>query len=188
MSLINGTIPNIVGQPQSQSVNYGSNATFTVTAYSTVPLSYQWRFNGTNIARAPGSTYTRPNIQDADAGSYSVVIQSQAGSATSLDAVLTLNVVPLITNGPQAQTVVAGQSASFAVAVGGTSPLGYQWQFNGNGIPGATNSSITLSPAQDTNYGFYSVLVTNVAGGRTSPMRCWPSSRWAAGGIALPAD
>ncbi len=63
---------------------------------------------------------------------------------------------------------MAGQSASFAVAVGGTSPLGYQWQFNGNGIPGATNSSITLSPAQDTNYGFYSVLVTNVAGGRTS--------------------
>ncbi len=43
------TPPQINRQPQSQSVPLGRNATFTVEAFSTTEMSYQWRFNGVNI-------------------------------------------------------------------------------------------------------------------------------------------
>src|SRR5439155_5630290 len=39
------------GQPQPQTVNQRQNASFSVTATGTLPLSYQWRFNGSNIPR-----------------------------------------------------------------------------------------------------------------------------------------
>src|SRR5206468_5161033 len=58
--------PAISSQPQSQTVNVGSNATFTVTASGTAPLSYQWRFNGSPISTATNSTYTRPAVQTND--------------------------------------------------------------------------------------------------------------------------
>src|SRR5438132_9665813 len=38
--------PMITNQPQSQTVVVGQNASFSVTATGTAPLSYQWRFNG----------------------------------------------------------------------------------------------------------------------------------------------
>src|SRR5262249_29426178 len=65
---------------------------------------------------------------------------------------------------PTNQTVYVGQSASFAVAAGGTPPLSYQWSFNGTNIPGATGESVTLSNCQFTNAGLYAVLVTNAYG------------------------
>ena len=68
---------------KSLSVNVGSNVTFIVTATGTLPLSYQWRFNGTNLAYATASAYTCTNAQTTDAGSYSVVVSNIAGTATS---------------------------------------------------------------------------------------------------------
>ena len=82
--------PYITTQPKSASAPVGSNAMFTVTAGGTATLAYQWRFNGTNLAGANGSSYTRPNAQAADAGNYSVVITNASGNVTSSNALLTL--------------------------------------------------------------------------------------------------
>jgi hypothetical protein len=80
--------PAVSFQPQSQTVNQGSNVTFTVTASGTPTPGYQWAFNSTNIAGATGSTYTRLNAQLADAGTYAVIVTNVAGSVTSSNAVL----------------------------------------------------------------------------------------------------
>src|SRR5262249_17535466 len=40
--------PSITSQPVNQTVTVGQNATFTVGASGTQPLSYQWFLNGTN--------------------------------------------------------------------------------------------------------------------------------------------
>jgi len=54
-----------------------------VTATGTAPLNYQWRFNGTNIANATSSSFTRAGAQTNDAGPYSVTVSNTAGVATS---------------------------------------------------------------------------------------------------------
>jgi len=160
--------PSITSQPLSQSVNQGANATFTVSASGSTPLSYQWRLDGANIAGATASSYTRSNVQPADAGSYSVVVTNLAGTATSANAVLTVLVPPTITTQPLSQTVTQGLNATFTVAASGTTPFSYQWRFNGTPIGGATASSYTRSNVQPGDAGSYSVVVTNLAGTATS--------------------
>src|SRR6185436_639871 len=86
--------PSITQEPQSQTVDQGSNATFTVTASGTTPLAYQWRFNSTNIAGATASAYTRTNAQPTDAGSYTVVVTNVAGGVTSVVATLDVIIPP----------------------------------------------------------------------------------------------
>src|SRR5205814_1568078 len=66
--------PFIIAQPTNQTVTAGANVTFSVVAGGTAPLSYQWRFNGTNITGATASSFTIVNAQPANAGAYSVVV------------------------------------------------------------------------------------------------------------------
>jgi hypothetical protein len=89
----NGIAPTISIPPQSQTVEKGNNATFTVTANGTQPLYYQWRFNGGDLAGATGTSYTRFNAQTNDAGQYTVAVTNAAGATTSTPpATLTVTV------------------------------------------------------------------------------------------------
>ena len=160
--------PAITVPPASQTVVQGTNVTFWVSATGTVPLSYQWRFNGTNLAGATGTNYTKNNVQPADAGNYSVVVSNAGGSVASADALLTVLVPPVITSGPASQTVAQGSNVTFSVSATGTPPLSYQWKFNGANIAGATTNSYTTNNVQLANAGTYSVVVTNAAGNAAS--------------------
>ena len=75
---------------------------------------------------------------------------------------------PFITTQPQLQVVNLGQSAHFSVIAGGAAPLGYQWRFQGNDIPGATDLLFTIGSTHVSDAGAYSVVVTNIAGSVTS--------------------
>jgi len=92
-TLVTGTAPVITNQPVSQSASQGDNVTFSVGADGTAPLSYQWRFNLTNISGATSNSYTRSNAQPTHVGSYSVIVSNSAGFTTSTNAALTL-IVP----------------------------------------------------------------------------------------------
>jgi hypothetical protein len=82
--------PVILTQPQGQTVNVGASATFTVTAGGSLPLSYSWRFNGTNSIGTNTNAYTLNSVQTTNAGNYSVVITNAGGSVTSAGAVLSI--------------------------------------------------------------------------------------------------
>ena len=76
---------------------------------------------------------------------------------------------PSITSQPTNQIVTAGQNAAFTVGANGNGTLGYQWQFNAtNTLAGATNALLTITNAQSTNAGNYSVVVTDSIGSVTS--------------------
>jgi Leucine-rich repeat (LRR) protein len=167
-SLIVNVPPGISVPPQNLTVIQNQNAAFSVTATGTAPLSYQWRFNGTNISGAVSSSYTRLSAQPADAGNYAVVVSNVAGAITSAVAALTVNVPPSISAPPQSLTVNQDQNALFSVTAAGTAPLSYQWRFNNVDIPGATDSDYTRLSAQASHAGNYTVVVTNVAGAITS--------------------
>jgi hypothetical protein len=117
--------PSITNQPQSQTMKAGTNAMFSVVAGGTAPLSYQWRFNGADIAAANGSSYTRMGIQTNDAGSYSVAIANVAGSITSSNAVLTvLPLQPLkfdlisVLPGGQVRLILSGEPGNYDIRSG----------------------------------------------------------------------
>jgi hypothetical protein len=86
--------PTITQQPQSVSTNAGANVSFSVSATGTAPLSYAWRFNGTNVSGASQNVLSLTNVQSAVAGNYSVLVSNSAGSVTSTDAVLTVFTPP----------------------------------------------------------------------------------------------
>ena len=90
--------PVIATQPQSLTVDPGTNATFSVSATNTAPLSYQWRKDGAKIPGATNSTLTISNVQSSDAGAYSVVVSGDGGSVNSRQATLTVT-------GPYAGTI-----------------------------------------------------------------------------------
>ncbi|HWQ90689.1 MAG TPA: hypothetical protein VN673_03375 [Clostridia bacterium] len=73
-----------------------------------------------------------------------------------------------ITVPPFSQTRFTGQSASFAVELGGSPPFTYQWCFNASPIAGAAGSTLALTSLQTSNAGLYSVVVANASGAVTS--------------------
>jgi hypothetical protein len=88
--------PEIVAPPVDQYVAAGASATFTVTAGGSLPMAYQWFFDGTPLPAATGTNFTRANAQAAHAGFYSVVVSNSAGAVTSAPAWLSVNHPPTL--------------------------------------------------------------------------------------------
>ncbi|HLH55311.1 MAG TPA: immunoglobulin domain-containing protein [Verrucomicrobiae bacterium] len=82
--------PLITVQPVSQTVLAGSNVTFTVGAVGSLPLSWQWQFNGAATLGATNPSLALTFITTNQAGLYSVVITNALGSITSQVALLTV--------------------------------------------------------------------------------------------------
>ena len=163
--------PAIATQPQSQTVIAGGNAAFAVVVSSTVPVSYQWFFEGTNLlAGATGSTLSLLNVQPASAGNYGVIISNVFGSATSSPALLTVQIPPFITRHPRSLSSVTGEVATFIVEAGGTGPLAYQWRHDGTDIPLANTNYLIIENVQPASAGKYQAIVTSPFGSAPSAM------------------
>jgi hypothetical protein len=85
------TPPSIASQPQSRTAKAGAATTFTVGASGSVPLSYQWQKNATNIVDAVSNSHAIAAVAVADAGGYRCIVTNAYGAATSDVAVLTVD-------------------------------------------------------------------------------------------------
>lgn len=91
------TPPTITFQPQNQTVQPGQTATFQVTANGTVPLTYQWQKDQTDISGATNSSYTTPATTiDDNNTKYRCIVTNLQGQATSNEATLTV-ATPILT-------------------------------------------------------------------------------------------
>jgi len=157
--------PYILVQPFNQSVLISKSVTFQVVATGNQPLSFQWQHEGTNLTSATQSSLTIPNVQATNAGAYVVRVSNAYGSISSAPGILTaLAGVPTIVSPPQNQTVICGDSATFQVSAGGTTPLSYQWYFQGQPIAAATRTSLLLTNVTPAYEGEYTVIVANPFG------------------------
>ncbi|MCP5533999.1 MAG: immunoglobulin domain-containing protein [Akkermansiaceae bacterium] len=92
---------------------------------------------------------------------------------------------PWITSHPASATVDPGNPVTFSVVASGSETLAYQWMKNGAPLDGETDASLTIASVSITDWGTYSVLVTNTAGDRESTAASLvvndPEALWAAG-------
>lgn len=152
----------ITAQPQGATVVTGSTAGFTVSAVSTLSLSYQWQRNGENLLGATSPALSLPNVRLTNAGSYRVVISNADTNVISAIAELRVvnvpdpNIVSITQNG-------ANVTISFTTIAGPTYTLEYknslsdaQWTTAGS-APGTGNTVSITDPAATATTRFYRV-------------------------------
>ena len=161
------TPPGISSFTSPSGVAAGANATLTVAATGSAPLSYEWRFNGRLLTGATGATFTVTNFQTANVGRYGVLIANPAG-AIDVVGVIDLISPPVIVRQPADQAATTNSTVVFSVLVEGSAPFAYQWQKGGTDLPGSTNLALTLSNVQLADAGSYRVIVANQLGSATS--------------------
>jgi len=165
-----GAPPLIIEQPQPQTVQVDSYASFHVDAVGSPVLRYQWRRDGVDMVGETTPFLSVYPVRAADnAARFTAVVTNAYGSATSDTVALTVSTTPLpplITGQPLPISVQVGATATFqvvAVSQGGT--LSYQWRRNGGPISGATGSTYTTPPTvAGDNGSAYSVLVSSSNG------------------------
>ncbi|MBA4150167.1 MAG: immunoglobulin domain-containing protein [Verrucomicrobia bacterium] len=132
-----------------------------------------WRMNGGLIAqRSNVSIFTNGTIMLGYMDLFPSIASPAADAFVIFDNVrvetLSPALAPSITAQPQSLLVLPEYPATFSVSVVGSSPLSYQWMFNGLEIFGATQNSFTREETAPEHEGDYSVVVSNLAGVVTS--------------------
>ncbi len=151
--------PNIIGQPNNQSVNAGQPASFTVSATGIPDATYQWQQNGTNVPTGgTSSTYSIASAQATDAGSYTVIVSNSSGSLTSRTVTLTVNQPPV----PGFTSLGALENTPVSVAIakiiaGSSDPEGNSFSLTGVSASSVnlgtvTTNSVSLTYTPPLNY------------------------------------
>ncbi|HVU28287.1 MAG TPA: LamG-like jellyroll fold domain-containing protein [Verrucomicrobiae bacterium] len=159
-------LPDIVGQPKSQTVRQFSDVTFSVNVNGPSPFQYQWYFNGNALSSVDNPTATNTtlvltNAQLNQAGTYSVVVSNAMGGITSQSATLSVSQVPLVGlwrfnegNGTNAldssglgnNGFLAGENGNVPAWVAGQSGFGGALRFTNDG----TDHAFVAIPASDS--------------------------------------
>lgn len=172
-------------------VYVGTQVTLSApAAFGIQPYTYDWQVStdgGVTFSDLPtgngGSTYTLNTADQGDTTRYYrlIVTDSEPVPVTVTNAptalfVSSVAIAPALQTNTtiSSSTILLGGSATMNAVFSGA-PNVYQWQFSatndGTGlanIPGATNSSFTLTNAQYGNAGYYRLVATNNAGTASS--------------------
>jgi glucose/arabinose dehydrogenase len=165
------TQPTITDEPDNQTVELGQPATFSVTATGSPTLTYQWQRNQANISGANNSSYTLASTTLADSGAkFRCIVSNGAGSDTSTEATLTVNL-------PPPPVIVTAINTDVAIALDSVTkirdpfPLNTLFNFSGDGrtrimlfvnnlelVNGETMSAVTAE-ARDAGQNIYPLTV-----------------------------
>ncbi len=145
--------PAITTQPVSQTINYGSTATFTGAAVSANTVTYRWYYwDGAEWQTyVPGKGYnqatlTTPALTAACNGLQLKMVVTDGDNLTATSNTVTLTVAPTINKQPAHQTEPVNWPATFTVAVSGVPNLTYQWQY----LSGTTWTPFTTGTGYNT--------------------------------------
>lgn len=165
--------PALIGQPMDLIVNAsGPN------------LVYRWSKDSVALPQFTTGVLTIANVQNSDAGTYTLEVSNSYGARTVNILVTTTatvgQVAPTITSISPLQRAtltydagnlisVSPASLTLTVVANSAAPMSYQWYLVGTNntltlIAGATSASYVVNVLQGTNSGKYRVNVSNAYG------------------------
>jgi hypothetical protein len=167
---------NITTQPVSSTVNPGlSSITLSVAATGRLPISYQWRKNGTELLGLTTQNLTIINVQESDQAQYDAVVSNLSG-LTNVVVTLTSNAVLIDVNDPV--VILAdlsselyfgmGETITLSAQVSGTAPISYQWYKDSNEIVGANSSTYSITVTAESDLGQFYFIASNIVNSVTS--------------------
>lgn len=168
VNLVIAGSPTITTPPMSNTVCAGDVFSLSVVASGAGSLSYQWTFNGSDLAGQNSSTLTL-TATAARAGSYAVKITTACGSVTSNAVTVTVREATTITQQPPA-TVAAtvGQPLTITLVATGSGTVQYQWFKDGSALAGEVTPTYTKAAYALTDAGKYWCRVRSECGDKFS--------------------
>jgi hypothetical protein len=92
------TPPFVTLNPLGQTVAVRSTVSLSAAVQGSLPLSYQWKNNGVNVAGATSPTLSLANVYFTDAGNYVLWATNSAGYTNTAAATLTVLATPTFAN------------------------------------------------------------------------------------------
>ncbi len=164
-------LPEILLPPVSQKVCEGSTVKFTVMAKSSQPLRYQWIKGGRTIRGANTEELTISDVSIEDMGEYRVAISNGCGFIDSNAVSLIVERPPGIVDiEPDCLIADAGESVAFVIKGTANEADSYQWEKNGEIIPGEVSPSLIILNSSTSDSGGYRLTVSNSCGSKKSGM------------------
>jgi hypothetical protein len=175
VNLMNPPSDQVVYEGDSLIINLQFCGGYFPFVWRTPPV---WRKNGV-VFTPSGNSLTITKVTPQDSSVYSLewgFARGQHGSVippiynffTNRFKVSVIENTPHIIKKLFGQTVNPGEDMVFSTSAVGRPPLFYQWRKNGILLVGATNSTLKINQAQNSDAGYYTVEVSNSAGSETS--------------------
>lgn len=147
--------------PADEVVFQGSAVTFSAVADTSFLPTYQWRFNGKNIAKANAATLNLASVTPKNSGVYDCVVTD--GPVTVTSNVVELQVFsakPTFTQQPVGDVVALGSAITLNAEAVAPEGVVYQWKKGAN-LPGATDPQLEINSARPEDAGAYVCVATN---------------------------
>jgi len=165
-----GGPPEIIAQPESDTLGAGQDAVFTVEVTGLKPFKFSWFKNGTDDPLDTSTSAVAINLLEIEnitaesEGEYYCVIENDSGEITSDTVNLTVVARPVIDSiVPLELTVVEEDNAVFTVSASG-GLLEYKWYENGEEIEDENGPVLSFVADLENDGNKYKCEVSNDSG------------------------
>jgi hypothetical protein len=185
--------PRILSNPEPSLAVLPCGAAFTASASAAGEgtLQYQWFFQSALAPEAvalPGATnqtLTLSNLWDFNSGQYFLEVRNSIGVAATRPVTLDVGYVPQFAVVDDDSSILgdiarvnSGGSVRFQpVPYGDQLPTRWQWFFNGNLVPDATNILFEVTNAASAHAGVYTLVGANTYGASTNSLHLFVEER-----------
>jgi hypothetical protein len=161
----------VPASPTSATLTWSVSGTYdSVTIERTISASTPTTWAVVTTLAGSDTTYTDSGLTTSTTYIYrlkSTRRGSDSGYSSQRSVTLQPPSAPTITRQPISQTVLAGTRVTFTATTSGNPLPTYQWYRNNVALPGATASTLTLTPST-LDAGAYQVIATNSVSSITS--------------------
>lgn len=161
--------PTITSGPSTLELLVGESFTLYLNVSGNPSPHCRWQFNGADLPGAGSPNLYFWNTATNQAGEYRLIASNAWGTATSeVHTILVSQQPPVFLNVLSNVTVRADEQVRLSAEARAGPPPAYQWFFQDQALPGATNATLELPLVSVGHAGNYYVVASNALGVVTS--------------------